>query len=483
MLKRPQNHQFEIEANISRRNPTEPILLILGISLSLSMVLLIFITGIKRSKLSFELLFFLPFLVYFASIFLLRRYYSPESRFFLPLILIFAVLLQGMLLLTDVTLSDDIYRFFTEGKAISKGIDPYTTPISEYPSELKDRNAELANHQETTSPYPPVALLMFLIFYLLYPSTMTFRIFFSLGFLSSIIVCYKLLERKSRWKLIIYAWNPLLHLETANGSHFEAIVVLAVMLAIYAIQREKPAIAGTAFLIAFLLKYYPIFLVVVYWKHLGKRGMSVFLAGLSIYGFLIMLHPSAIMGLISFGEEHYFNASIFWVLVQLLKNFSLAKLIVGLVLVYIMVNLAFKSREETEFSASQGLIAIGLLLLLQPVFHPWYVFWIFPFLILDDELNLSWVVLTGTLIFSYNAYIAFDTTMVWKESNFIRFIEFFPFFAILLIEKRKDLLEIFYRLKFRLKNRTLATHEKLGNLTNLYRKKAKMGATRTSPDT
>ncbi len=431
--------------------------MILGISLSLSMVLLIFITGVERSKLSFELLFFLPFLVYFASIFLLRRYYSQERRLFLPLILIFAALLQGMILLTEVTLSDDIYRFFLEGKAISKGIDPYTTPLSEYPSELRDMNTELANHPETTSPYPPLALLMFLIFYLLYPSTITFRIFFSLGFLSSIIVGYKLLERKNQWKLIIYAWNPLLHLETANGSHFEAIVVLAVMLAIYAIQRKKPAIAGGAFLIAFLLKYYPILLVVVYWKYLGKRGMSVFLAGLTIYGFLIMLHPSVIMGLVSFGEEHYFNASIFWLLIQLLKNFSLAKLIVGLILALIMASLAFKSRKETEFSASQGLIAIGLLLLLQPVFHPWYIFWIFPFLILDDELNLSWLVLTGTLIFSYNVYIAFDTIMVWKESNFIRFIEFFPFFAILLIEKRKDLSEILYRLKFRPKNQRIET--------------------------
>lgn len=421
------------------------------------MVLLIFITGIERSKLSFQLLFFLPFLVYFASIFFLGRYSSQESRFFLPLVLIFAAFLQGMILLTEVTLSDDIYRFFLEGKAISNGIDPYTTPISEYPSELRDMKAELANHPETTSPYPPLALAMFLIFYHLYPNTITFRIFFSLGFLSSIIVGYKLLEIRNRWKLIIYAWNPLLHLETANGSHFEAIVVLAVMLAILAIQREKPAMAGGAFLIAFLLKYYPIFLVVVYWKHLGKRGLSVFLAGLMIYGFLILLHPSVIAGLLSFGEEHYFNASIFWVLIQLLKNFSLAKLIVGLTLVLIMISLAFKSREETTLSASHGLIAIGLLLLLQPVFHPWYIFWIFPFLILDDELNLSWIVLTGTLIFSYNVYIAFDTIMVWKESNFIRFIEFFPFFAILLIEKHKNLSEILHRLKLRLKNHRIKT--------------------------
>jgi hypothetical protein len=360
-----------------------------------------------------------------------------------------------MILLTEVTLSDDIYRFFLEGKAISNGIDPYATPISEYPSGLKDKNSELANHPETTSPYPPLALLMFLVFYLLYPNTITFRIFFSLGFLCSIIVGYKLLDIENRWKLIVYAWNPLLHLETANGSHYDAIVVLAVMLAIYAIQRKKPAIAGGAFLIAFLLKYYPIFLVIVYWKHLGKRGMSVFLAGLTIYGFLILLHPSIIMGLVSFGEKHYFNASIFWVLIQLLGNFTLAKLIVSLILVFVMVGLAFKSRKETVFSASQGLIAISFLLLLQPVFHPWYIFWIFPFLMLDDDLNLSWIVLTGTLIFSYNVYIAFDTIMVWKESNFIRFIEFFPFFAILLAEKQKDLSKIPYRLKFRLKNSRL----------------------------
>ncbi|MFX1514631.1 MAG: hypothetical protein ACFFCQ_18860 [Promethearchaeota archaeon] len=132
---------------------------------------------------------------------------------------------------------------------------------------------------------------------------------------------------------------------------------------------------------------------------------------------------------------------------QLLQSFDLAKFIVTVIFAFIIIFLAVQARNEQEFSPTAGLVVIGAFLLLQPTFHPWYIFWIFPFVLMEKNLNFSWILLTGTLIFSYHIYIAFDTTQVWKESDLIRLIEFLPFYSFLLFEHRVVFLKKFRLLR------------------------------------
>ncbi|MFX1508068.1 MAG: hypothetical protein ACFFDC_18440, partial [Promethearchaeota archaeon] len=183
-------------------------------------------TKLNRSTLMVELLFFLPFSVYLFSIFWSRHESSGFSRNKLLIIIVFALIFQVVILFTNVSLSDDIYRFYYEGKGLVNGINPYVTPLQEYPDNLKDHHFEGVNNPHVTSPYPPLAILIFAILYLISPNPIIYRICFSFSFLISILGCYKIINPEAKWKLIIYAWNPLLHIETANGSHFDAIVVL-----------------------------------------------------------------------------------------------------------------------------------------------------------------------------------------------------------------------------------------------------------------
>ena len=212
------------------------------------------------------------------------------------------------------------------------------------------------------------------------------------------------------------------------------------MIAVWGIDNDRFIIASGFLLMAFLLKYYAIFLVLIYWKRLKYRGLTVFFSGLAVYGIFVILVPQALLGgILTYAESWYFNASIFWIVVQLLPNFELAKYVVGGLFILILGIFTRKANKEASPPHSIALLIIGVFLLLQPNFHPWHIFWIFPFVLLDNNLNFSWILLSGTLIFSYHVYIAYDTIQVWMESVFIRLFEYIPFYAWFTLEHRQTI--------------------------------------------
>ncbi|MHA2347600.1 MAG: hypothetical protein ACXACP_12845, partial [Candidatus Hodarchaeales archaeon] len=94
---------------------------------------------------------------------------------------------------------------------------------------------------------------------------------------------------------------------------------------------------------------------------------------------------------------------------------------------------------------------LGALIILQPTFHPWYLLWLFPFILMDTErIKWSWILLTGLVILSYNVYILYDTVGIWKESVIIRLIEYLPFYGLFIYETRKTLKDIFSKTKVQL---------------------------------
>lgn len=402
--------------------------------LLISLGILILTTNLNRSIFIFELLFFLPFFTYLLTIFLFRHDNSGFSRFKLFIIIGFAFIFQVIILSTNVSLSDDIYRFFYEGKGLVNGVNPYVTPIEEFPLNLRDQYYDKVNNPHVTSPYPPLALILFAILYLIFPNPFIYRFCFSFGFLVSMFVCYKLISPQAKWKLIIYAWNPILHIETANGSHFDAIIVLVIIITLWCLNSKRLSSAGFFLLLGFLLKYYPIFLVFAFWKQLGKRGLAIIFAGVFFYSFLVLLNPSLIQGLLVYSDDWYFNASFFWLVYVILNNFLLSKILVGIVFISILSIIAIRPQVDHNTSYRYALTIIGSFILLQPVFHPWYFFWLFPFMIIDNRMNLSWIILSGSLILSYHVYGLYDTVGIWVESNLFRVIEYLPFYIILIFE-------------------------------------------------
>ncbi|WP_455463594.1 hypothetical protein [Candidatus Hodarchaeum mangrovi] len=410
-------------------------LLIIGISFLFSFLLLISLTHLNRSSNKLQSLFLIPFGFYLLGIYVSKTVQIEQRKYLFTIILI-ALLVQISLLLTEISLSDDIYRFFLEGWAVNQGLNPYHTPIGNLSSILPNPELlEKANHINVTSPYPPLALLIFAILSFFTESINIFRLTFSGAFLLSIIAMYKILPLNHQWKIIIYAWNPLLHMETANGVHFEPLIILPIIVAVWALEREHKSFASILFLLAFLLKYFAIFLFPIFWKRLDNVGRGIIIIGSIFYILWALIDPQLYTGLLVYATDWYFNASIFWIIFQLNMDIQTSKIIAGLIFLILIFLLTKQANKSTILPYKQAYLIIGAFILLQPTFHPWYIFWIFPFILLDNEkINLSWIILTGSLILSYHVYIQFDSLNIWLENDWIRILEFVPFYVILIGE-------------------------------------------------
>jgi len=442
-----------------RLNFQENILLLLGGGLLLiSFFLLVSTTGLNRSTQKFEYWFFLPFLTYLIIIASTKYFRLDKKRYYLQIIVFFTISIQLLILSTEVTLSDDIYRFILEGKMILEGLNPYKISLNEVPSSFTSEFLPLVNNGHITSPYPPLVVFLFTILVWIWEDPLLFRLVFSSSFILSIVLLDKLLIVDHRWKLVIFAWNPLFHLETGNGSHFEAVIVLFIIIALLNLERNKKVFASVMLLATFLVKYYSILIILIFWKHLGKKGQTIISIGMLGYVAWIFLDFSLISGLLKYVNEWYFNASIIWILTELTSSLFLAKIITGTVFIIIFVIIVKKANKYDNIPYNFTGFIIGLFLLFQPTFHPWYIFWLFPFILMEkDTVPWSWILLSGLIIFSYNVYVQFDTLNVWKESILVRIIEYLPFYSIYLYEKRFFLFEQIRWFKTLFRNRKRIT--------------------------
>jgi len=65
--------------------------------------------------------------------------------------------------ISEPYLSDDVYRYALEGKAITQGVDVYQQAPSQYAKEVLLEVAGKVNHPELSSIYPPAALGFFAV--------------------------------------------------------------------------------------------------------------------------------------------------------------------------------------------------------------------------------------------------------------------------------------------------------------------------------
>jgi alpha-1,6-mannosyltransferase len=408
---------------------------ICGVLLTISFLLFISITALSRSSLLFQVFFFLPYFVYILSLYLVRRYCLFLNKTSLVTIIFITSIIQVLLLTQPITLSDDVYRYFLEGKAILNGINPYQIPLSDLPAYITKGYLAKANNTSLVSPYPPLALFIFLVMTILFDNPLSFRIIFSFTFILVVLGLAKLLGKENQWKIVVFAWNPLLLLETVSGSHFEALIVLFLTIGLIAIEHRNSVFAAICFIGAFFLKYYTILFIILYWNKFTKLGKGLISLSLTLYSLWIFFDPIIIQGLVQYTTEWYFNASVVWLISETILPLIQSKIVLETVFVVIFGVLAVKALKSKESPHETAGLVMGIFLLLQSTFHPWYIFWIFPFILLDSpKVFWSWIALSGLLVLSYDVYILFDQGAIWNESTLIRILEYASFLLLFVLE-------------------------------------------------
>jgi len=392
--------------------------------LGIEVILLFMVNlGDLRASTVFLPLFSIGFLLY-----LLALNSAREGREVIGLIVVLGIIFRVTMLFSQPSLSEDIYRYFWDGKVLAHGFNPYSTPPSSpEASFLRGENFEDIGYKATLSAYPPLAQLVFAFSYLLHPQVFTLKLAMVAFDLLTLAILLKLLHLRgiNRNNLLIYAWNPLVAIEVASSGHSDAMAVFFVVLCLYFYQKDREFLSGVALGLGVASKLYPLLLLPLF---IFKRRWGFtpgFLLPLVLFLPFAGAGANLFSGLMVFMGSAHFNASLFEVLSFFGEVGSRVVVYLSLAGAYIF----FRHRDISQGAAG----VLGLYLLLAPMVHPWYLLWVLCLLPLVE--SYSFTLFSGLVTISYLFYGTSHGELVWTESTALKLLEYVPFYALLLVEE------------------------------------------------
>jgi alpha-1,6-mannosyltransferase len=453
-----------------------------------------FIQGIS----GYTALFIAQFAIYlFASFFALRQQ-SPRSRkatlFLAAIVLIFAAAFRFDLVAQRPYLSTDVYRYVWDGRVQAAGINPYAyVPSSPELAHLRDTKVfpNINRSDYTSTPYPPGAQMIFLLAYLLHPSSVIgFKVLMTIFDLLAILALMIVLQRVGRppVQALIFAWHPLVIYEGAHTGHVESGFMVFLALALLAWSYKKPVGTGVALALATLVKFYPAMLLPVFlFSKIGgedESGNSVFAAAKvelppgdealeeKASPARRLFNPSTITNLLNaanlkmivafvvtmtlaympyvrvgaggigslaneFNEEGFTGKGNRYFLLVLFRHLAplpttLFLVAAALAFIGFALYLTLKPRRDVTDVARAAIALIGLyFFLVTPRYH-WYYAWILPFLCFAPR--LSWLYMTGATVLLYTLWF---TPLIYPEIPvWLGLAVYAPTLLFLIVEKR-----------------------------------------------
>ena len=197
--------------------------------------------------------------------------------------LVMAIALRVIVFPLTPTLSDDGYRYVWDGMIqAEEGVNPYHYLPSD--PELDGFHEEAVYQRMNSgayySVYPPLSQLVFALGGLLYP----FGWLFSWYLIKLVMVGGELLglfflSRMVRPRdLLLYAWHPLVVIETAGQAHTEALTIGLLLMAVWAarqsLRQYRGALAGGALAAAGWVKLVPFVFAPFVIRRLGWKAAA-----------------------------------------------------------------------------------------------------------------------------------------------------------------------------------------------------------------
>jgi hypothetical protein len=353
----------------------------------------------------------------------------PRPKYGMRGLVIAALLLRGILMFMEPTLSDDVYRYLWEGKVAWSGENPYlhapSNPI--FDAWGHDPIRMKVAHPEVSAIYPPMALWVFGLLGSLSYSPGVIQVAMGLADVGVVFLLARLLMRRGRtigpaW---LYALHPLGAVETAGSGHMEALGLLCVLAAVDAWDQRR---GGSAWaVLGMWIKLLPGVMIVRLW-----RGRPWLLVGAMLVGFaslwpFIGAGAHLWTGMDTYARHWSFNGALFPLFEFVFGRFARpAAMAVGIFVVF----RAMRVHLDPERIA---LWAGGAFVLLSPTVHPWYVLWAWvPALLCGIR---SWTVLATLIPLSYAALASYDPgASSWEEPWWPPLFSTLPFLAALLWE-------------------------------------------------
>jgi hypothetical protein len=354
---------------------------------------------------------------------------------------------RATLLLSEPSLSGDIYRYLWDGLVQLDGINPYQFAPSAGELSLVQRPDILArvNHPDLYTIYPPFAQLFFRVCATIAPEVWTIKAGVCLWDCLTVLFLVGLARSYDihPGAVALYFWNPLVIVEGAGHGHIDLVGISLLVVALLYIRLHGYGRAAAALALAGLTKFVPVLMFPSMWRWAAQaeaNGKSLVVAMFTTRAVVLPVVFIAVFvaGYVPFSDVGWsasgslqtyattweFNAPVYGLLRGLGLDGNSARLVLAVCLV-----LAISAISVSRMPPIQAAYyVIGVFLFLTPTLHPWYVVWVVPFLCFYG--NRGWIALSGLIVLAYQVLIRYHATGVWEEETWVRWVIFFSAAAV-----------------------------------------------------
>ncbi len=353
----------------------------------------------------------------------------PRPRLSVRALLVASALIRLALLASEPSLSDDVFRYLWEGRAVAEGGNPYLSPPADPAWGAPDDIRALVNHPEITAIYPPLVMWFCAVVSSVWYDPMSMKLLMGLCDLAVVWLLADILQRRGqgRGPAWLYALHPLGAVESAGSGHLESLGLMMVMLAVRDHERGRPGVAWVG--LGAMIKLLPAALLPVVWRR--SPALLAAVVGLALVTTMPFADASLFTAIGTYARHWSFNGSLYAILAQLLGDLA-RPVVVSLWMLAVVVAL-----RRGKNLARVALWAGGAFVLLSPTVHPWYVLWAWlPALLCGVR---AWSILATLIPLSYVVLSSYDaTTGAWMEPRWLPWVIYPPFFLALLSESLWD---------------------------------------------
>lgn len=381
---------------------------------------------------------------------------SDKMPWTLKQLLILSLFFRIALLPSSPIFSDDVFRFLWDGYLLHEGVDPFSiTPrafINTLPANDTSWNDLFIrlNSPDYYSVYPPVKQLFFFAATALSKPgdimlpILLLRLILILGEAGTLVLFWKVLAtlKLPLHRISWYAFNPMVILEISGNMHFEGLVLLGLLFALWislknrtlTLKNQLTTSLGLAFSIGtkltpLLLAPALVFRAVVTKKWSGMAILSILVGAVMSPLVFSMRQGGFLSSLDLYFRTFEFNASFYYVARYLgtcwmgYNPISITGPAIGLLAGILILIVSWRSRNYPYADwMVTGMWVYILWLLGSTTVHPWYL--IVPLglsLFSRFRFILAW---SFTIFLSYHAY-QYDPV---QENATILALEYLPIF-------------------------------------------------------
>ena len=327
-------------------------------------------------------------------------------------------------------LSTDVYRYAWEGRVILDGHDPFTvSPQDTALAHLRNADYGQIGHPNLPTIYPPLAQGVFAVAALVHPGVTMLKIIFSLFNLGTVWLLFRWLRLRGRAEAhaLVFAWNPLVIVETGHSGHVDAMAAFFLVLALYLWQSERRVWSGLVLGASVLVKYVALAAVPWFVRRRHFVVVAVMVLVLAV-GYVPFLSAGARLftSLREYSAHWWFNGPPYMALSGFLGSADVARRLLAAGGIAFAIAAAHRERDFARYA----FLVLGCILFVSPTVYPWYLMWILPLLCLFP--SRAWIAFSGLVMLSYGVWNVYAESGAWVVPTWLLALEYAPFYILLL---------------------------------------------------